>query len=253
MTGKDPRFDTDIKGPTDVNEFDSVIKHNIFKTSAVLSMFIALIVIALMIGLIVTLLYKIPGMMAFGLSVLVGSITTLGLFSAGFQLSVGMIAGLIAVLFLTLFTTVNFFERLKKQIAQTYDMNVAIRRGFLSSILSCLDLHIIFLLLGIVLVYFGPSSLVSSGVALVIGCLLSLALSFFALVGCVWLMFFRQPMINSFNLFTYKRDKLVQKFEDESTKVENLNKMTFFSNTTAKEKSKFGFINKLTHNTQIFG
>lgn len=239
--------------PTSISVYDGSLKPNIFKNSATLSTFIVLLTIVLLIGLIVSILYRIPGMMAFGFMTLAASITTFAMFAAGFELSVGMLMGLIVTVCLATFSIVNFFERIKKQIALTYDMNVSLKRGFMSSILSCLDLHIIIILFGIVLVYFGPSALVSAGVALVIGALLSFGLVFILLFGCMALMFMNQPLANSFNMFVYKRKAIVDKFAKKATQFDDLNKMTFFGNNQVNEHSKLGFINKLTNKTQIFG
>ncbi|MDE6477342.1 MAG: hypothetical protein K2L48_04110 [Mycoplasmoidaceae bacterium] len=166
-----------------------------------MSTIIVYVVVSLLVGIIVSILYKIPGLISFGLMSLTSSLTALFSFMGGYQFSIALMAGLLAIVVLGIFTLVNYFERFKKQLAMTYDMMVCAKRTFLSSIMSCIDLHVIVLLAGVVLVYFGPATLLAAGVALVIGSLLSFAINFLCLSAMMLLMFGNQSNAKCFSLF----------------------------------------------------
>lgn len=241
---------------TSVVAISTSLFKNIIGNSASLSTIIVYVTISILIGIIVSILYKIPGLISFGLMSLTSSLTALLAFIGGYQFSIALMVGLLSIVVLGTFTLANYFERFKKQIAMTYDMMVSTKRAFLSSIMSCIDLHVVVLLVGVVLVYFGPATLLAAGVALVIGSLISFAINFLLLSGMMWLMFGNQSNAKCFNLFVYRKKKLLDDFSKQSESTQNLNKMTFFGNKPephVKFKNKeIGFANNFLK-TNIFG
>ncbi len=256
LTGRDEKGDTFDDDKTSIVAISTSLFGNIFGNSAVISSIIVYIVVSLLVGIIVSILYKIPGLISFGLMSLTSSLTALFSFIGGYQFSVALMVGLLAIVVLGTFTLVNYFERFKKQLAMTYDMMVCAKRTFLSSIMSCIDLHVIVLLVGVVLVYFGPTTLLAAGVALVIGSLLSFVINFLCLSAMMLLMFGNQSNAKCFNLFAWKKKKLVDNFAKKLETNPNLNKLTFFGNRpeidNKNKKKHVTFFNNLLK-TNVFG
>ncbi len=239
--------------PTNINEISISLFNNIMGNTPLMSTLIVLIVVSLLVGIIVSLLYKVPGLYAFGTTSFTTILTMFLLFLGGHQFTVSLAMGLIIVLALGAFSVINLFERLKKQIAMTYDMQTSTKRAFMSAIMPCIDLHIIVLLLGIVLTYFGPSILISTGIVLIIGSLLSFVFNFVFIWIMLWINFGNSTNEKHFNVFVWKRNKLVAKLEKKSEQSANLNKMTFFGNQIIENKSKGSkLLNKCFGKTEIF-
>lgn len=239
--------------PTNINEISISLFNNIMGNTPLMSTLIVLIVVSLLVGIIVSLLYKVPGLYAFGTTSFTTILTMFLLFLGGHQFTVSLAMGLIIVLALGAFSVINLFERLKKQIGMTYDMQTSTKRAFMSAIMPCIDLHIIVLLLGIVLTYFGPSILISAGIVLIIGSLLSFAFNFVFMWIILWINFGNSANEKDFNVFVWKRNKLVAKLEKKSEQNANLNKMTFFGNQIIENKSKGSkLLNKCFGKTEIF-
>lgn len=256
LTGRDESGTAFNDEKTAIVAISTSLFKNVLGNSPLLSSIIVYVVVSILVGIIVSILYKIPGLISFGLMSLASSLTSLFAFMGGYQFSVALMVGLLSIVVLGTFTLINYFERLKKQIAMTYDMMVSVKRAFLSSIMSCIDLHVIVLLVGVVLVYFGPATLLAAGVALVIGSLLSFVINFLLLAGLMWLMFGNQSNAKCFNLFVYRKKKLLDDFSKQSESTPNLNKMTFFGNKPLPNvkvgKKEFATANNLLR-TNIFG
>lgn len=215
--------------PSVISRVNSSIKSNIFGSSATFSTFIVMLVILLLVGIIVSILYKIPGVIAFGLMTMTMSITSLCLVSGGYGLSISFLMGMMGIVILGTFSIVNYFERYLKQIANNYDMETCTKRTFLSSIWPCIDLHVIVLLIGVVLVYFGSSVLATAGVCLVFGSLLSFVINYLLLNGFMFILFGNQANLTMYNLLVYWRKKLIAKFDLRSKDNKDLNKMSYFN------------------------
>ncbi len=236
-----------------INEISVSLFDNIMGNTPLLSTLIVFIAVNLLIGIIVCLLYKVPGLYAFGTTTFTTILTMVLLFLGGHQFTVSLVMGLIMILAVGALSVINLLERLKKQVAMTYDMQTSTKRAFMSAIMPCIDLHVIILLLGIVLTYFGPSILISAGIVLIIGSLLSFAFNFVLLWIMLWINFGNSANEKDFNVFVWKRNKLVTKLEKKSEQSPNLNKMTFFGNPIIEKKSKGSkLLNKYFGKTNIF-
>lgn len=238
---------------TNINEISISLFNNIMGNTPLMSALIVLIVVSLLVGIIISLLYKVPGLYAFGTTSFTTILTMLLLFLGGHQFTVSLAMGLVIILALGAISIINLFERLKKQIAMTYDMQTSTKRAFMSAIMPCIDLHIIVLLLGIVLTYFGPSILISAGIVLIIGSLLSFVFNFIFMWIMLWINFGNSANEKDFNVFVWKRNKLIANLEKKSELNANLNKMTFFGNQIIEKKSKGNkLLNKCFGKTEIF-
>jgi SecD/SecF fusion protein len=108
---------------------DPSLHQNVFGFSSLLGMVIALAIMVLLIGILVGVLYRVPGIFAFLAILATVSMTVMTLLLAGYTLSLGMIIGALVIAFVSLIVALGFGERIKRQLKSGVKFNAAVRTG----------------------------------------------------------------------------------------------------------------------------
>jgi SecD/SecF fusion protein len=161
-----------------MSQIDPSFAKSIFGYSPLLGAAIALIVVALIIGIIVSVLYRVPGLFAFGFILATGSLVLMAMVLTGYVISLGMLIGIFIGIVMSTFAVIGFTERIKKQINANIGFDSAFKNGMKRGLLPALDLHLVTLLASICLVYFGSLDVTALGISLLLYSLISFFMIF---------------------------------------------------------------------------
>ncbi|GHU48338.1 hypothetical protein FACS1894218_4980 [Bacilli bacterium] len=152
------------------------LSNNIFKSKALLGLLIAFIIIMLLIGIVVSVLYRVPGVFGFLSLFATFSLAIMIMTLTGFVLTlplfIGMLIGLISATFIIFIVC----ERIKRQVKTGITFDVAVKKGLKRSILPVLDIHVILIVIGMCLSFIGFTELTAVGNAMLIFGLVSAVL-----------------------------------------------------------------------------
>jgi SecD/SecF fusion protein len=152
---------------TAINKMPPSITNNIFGSVAILWSVIALASVILLIGILVSVLYRIPGIFAFGTILCSLSLTLFIMLTTGYVLSLGLLAGLFVGLIVGTMSVFAIMERIKKRHQTGIGFDNAFKVGTKKGILPTIDLHAILLLCGVCFIYFNRLQLEIFGVSIV--------------------------------------------------------------------------------------
>jgi preprotein translocase subunit SecD len=165
---------------TRMHQIDPTFSKNIFGFSPLLGAFIVLAAVILIIGIIIAVLYRIPGLFAFGFIMATGALVLMTMVLTGYVVSLGMLIGIFIGSIMGTFAVIGFMERIKKQIKAGVSFDSAFKKGMKRGILPSLDLHLVTLLASMCLVYFGSLEVSVLGISLLLYSLISM---FMIMVG----------------------------------------------------------------------
>ncbi|MDR0674684.1 MAG: hypothetical protein LBF36_00210 [Mycoplasmataceae bacterium] len=165
------------------NEIKQSFANTLLGYSPVVGLIISLCLIILGIGIIVSILYRIPGL--FGTITILGSfgLTLMILILSNYVVSLGLFLGLLVGVLGSSLAIFSWCSRIKKLHRSGLLFDVAVRKGIKHGFLPTIDIHMIMLLLGICVSYFGTNQIDPFGNALLIFSIVS-----FAITGLIWML-----------------------------------------------------------------
>jgi SecD/SecF fusion protein len=155
-----------IKANTYYNSHD--FSNNIFDLNPLNSMILSALTIILLIGLIVSVLYRIPGLVAFLLSTCAIIVTVAILIASGYVISFGIILGIVLGYLLIIYSYFQLLSALKKNYRESENIIISLKKTIKDCFLKIFDLCLIMLIIALSFVYFGTLELSPFGMSLFI-------------------------------------------------------------------------------------
>ena len=219
-----------------VNVINLELKDGLFGSiSSILSLLIILLTLILLISIIVSILYKIPGIIASSAIVLSTTLSIMFYVLAGFQISINLLIGVIILLTLGLFSSIVFLEKYKKNILRYENVMSAVKETIRKSFLQIFDFHIINFTTGLLIFLLSKSMFTSLGCFMVIGSLLSIVFNCFIFILLIFSMFFNKANNYNFSSSLYFYQKKLTGFKNLLSK----NAYTQYFSFTPVLKQKF--------------
>ncbi|MGL4647385.1 MAG: hypothetical protein ACRCVI_01530, partial [Mycoplasmoidaceae bacterium] len=164
------------------NILPPLIKDSIIGLSAYESIFLASGIILLTIGIIVSIIYRVPGLIA-TLSIAFTTTVTIA-FSGllGLTFSFGSFLAIILGTILTLSSVIIFLERIRKNIIDNKSIFDSSWISINKSIATILDIHIVSIIIGLVVALLGTLEMIDFGFELILTSLTSLISVFFIFI-----------------------------------------------------------------------
>ncbi|WP_027119557.1 MPN396 family protein [[Mycoplasma] testudinis] len=216
------------------------------------SSLIALGVVLLAVGIIVSILYKVPGIFNL-LSIILGSVLTVLLYDRfGGQIDLYTFIGLFISMAVGVGTLIYINEVFRRHVRNSTSLGEAARLTYKSTFMKVVDAHLITLVLGLLLMYVGRYQEQSIGVIFVVGSFTS----FFIVYGLSVLLnkvFFAINNWTNYRWFVYKRDakwlneitgQLELKSHDHLQLNEVVNSADSDIHNLFKQKTRFDFLSK---------
>jgi SecD/SecF fusion protein len=151
----------------------SIFSKGIFGTSPLLSCIIALAAVILVIGIIISVLYRIPGFFAFIAGLLTVSLTILFMVLSSHAISFGMLLGVFGGIIITALSVFSFMERIRKHMVKDTVVTSGIKKGIARGILQVLDYHVVGVICGMCFLFFGSITIYELGLTLLLYSLVS--------------------------------------------------------------------------------
>ena len=191
------------------------------------SLFIASLIAIVVVSLFLILHYGINGfttiLTSFGLL-----ITSIGLFNTfGSEFNVGAILGLIALMFVSIFTSTIYFKKVQNEVYAGKNLKKANQEGSKKSFIIQLDISIITMILGITAYLIPTSNLISFGSLLIVGSILNILLNGALLRALSWLVYNSSLINKKMNLIAINSKLIPDLSKDE--------KPTYFDQYNKKE------------------
>ena len=220
--------------------------------TATITTIIAIAVLTLIIGIVISVLYRIPGFVSFAWMIAPIGLMFLILFLSGFGLSLGLLVGVLITLIISSISLICILNRMKSQYISHKTLDQSVNRAFRSSFLTTLDFHVIGFIAGVSMLFFPMGQIATLGLTLIVGSLLSFALVY-GMNYLTQIMIFKNNIgMYSFNWLSSKRyninseqidaayvpkvSKTVQRHIDNG-----INRNTYISRITAKNDVAFNW------------
>lgn len=158
-------------------------------TSGALTTFICLLIIALVIGIIVSVLYRIPGLVGWLCMLTPISLSLLIMFAMNFAFTFSTAMSMVIILLVQTIALFNILNRIKRSYLGHMTLDQALLAGFNKSFFISLDLMLIPILLGSSVLFFSLGALYAFGVGLITGGLLGWVFTYFLNYGINFLIF----------------------------------------------------------------
>lgn len=143
--------------------------------NASITTLIAIIVLMLIIGIVVSILYRIPGFVSFIWMILPVGLLPLIMFLSGFGLSLCLLIGVLITMMVSSVAMICLLNKIKSNHVKHKTLNQSIKFGFKHSLLTVLDFHVISLIAGAVMLFFPLGQIFALGMCLIVGSILSFA------------------------------------------------------------------------------
>ena len=202
-----------------VSLIDSDLNKSILQIStASTTTIIAIAILLLIIGIVVSILYRIPGLISFAWMILPIGLLPLIMFLSGFGLSIWLLIGTLITMLVSSISLICLLNKIKSNHINHKTLNQSIKFGFKHSIITILDFHAISLIAGVVMLFFSISQIFALSMSLIVGSLLSFA-SIFGFNGLNQMLVFGNNigMYNfkwfSSNVYDISSNQLDKRFE----------------------------------------
>jgi SecD/SecF fusion protein len=147
---------------------DKSFASNIFSIDPLLGAVIALFAIILLIGVVVSVLYRVPGAFSVLFTILNIALTLVVCISVGYTISLGILTALFVGIMMNFLCFSNISEKIKKFTYLNDLLLLGFKKGMKSSFFHTIDIHAIAILSCIGFVYFGVLNFQAFGVALIV-------------------------------------------------------------------------------------
>lgn len=141
--------------------------------NASLTTLIAIIVLMLIIGIVVSVLYRIPGFVSFIWMILPIGLLPLIMFLSGFGLSLCLLISVLITMMISSVAMICLLNKIKSNHIKHKTLNQSIKFGFKQSLLTILDFHVVGLIAGAVMLFFPMGQIFALGMCLIVGSVLS--------------------------------------------------------------------------------
>lgn len=166
-----------ITSNTNVSLINSDFNKSILQIStASTTTLIAVAILLLIIGIVVSILYRIPGLISFAWMILPMGLLPLIMFLSGFGLSIWLLIGILITMLVSSVSLICLLNKIKSNHINHKTLNQSIKFGFKYSIITILDFHAISLIAGVVMLFFSISEIFALSMSLIVGSLLSFTL-----------------------------------------------------------------------------
>ena len=220
--------------------------------TAIITTIVAIAVLLLIIGIVVSVLYRIPGFVSFAWLITPLGLMFLILFLSGFGLSLGLLVGVLITLIISSISLICILNRMKSQHVSHKTLDQSVNRAFSSSFLTTLDFHVIGFIAGVSMLFFPMAQIAALGLTLIVGSLLSFALVYGMNYLTQILIFKNNIGMYSFNWFSSKQYNINSEQIDPAyvSKVSQtvqrhidngINRNTYISRITAKNDVAFNW------------
>ena len=142
-------------------------------SNASLTTLIAIIALMLIIGIMVSILYRVPGFVSFIWMILPVGLLPLIMFLSGFGLSLCLLIGILITMIVSSTGMICLLNKIKSNHVKHKTLNQSIKFGFKHSLLTILDFHVISLIAGAVMLLFPIGQIFALGICLIVGSILS--------------------------------------------------------------------------------
>lgn len=162
---------------------------------------ISIVCALLLIGLVVSLLYRIPGLLGFLACLGASGLAMMILLATGSTLSTNLVLGMVIAFAGLMLVVFNFGERVKGWTRYNEKYDLAIRKSFRSTIWQSILIVVVLITFGVAFTYFGLPQIVLLGNVLMLAGVL--AIPFVVLlwpISC-WLLLINRINKKSYNLF----------------------------------------------------
>ncbi|WP_027123958.1 MPN396 family protein [Mycoplasmoides pirum] len=184
---------------------DPILSDTFMQIDAFATSIIALSAFVLLVGIIVSILYKIPGLFSF-LPILLGAVLSLLLYNEfGGIIDLFTLLGLIGLITIGIGCLLLIFESIRRNIRNSTSITEAVRLAYNHTFMKIVDIHLLTLVLGLFLMYVGHYQESSFGILMIVGSFVS----FFVVYGSSTIyvkLFVSIKNWTTYGLFVYKRD-----------------------------------------------
>ncbi|WP_033160142.1 MPN396 family protein [Mycoplasmoides alvi] len=182
-----------------------ILQSTFVEIDAFAASIIALGVFVLLIGIIISVLYRIPGLFSF-LPILLGAVLSLLLYNEfGGIIDLFTFIGLIGLISIGIGCLLLIFETFRRNVRNSTSIIEASRLAYKNTFMKIVDVHLVLLILGLFLMYVGKYQESAFGVLLVVGTFIS----FFVVYGSSTIyikLFMSMNNWSNPNLFVFKKD-----------------------------------------------
>ena len=156
----------------------TVLKNSITTLNSYNSMFLASGIVLFIVAIIVSVLYRVPGIFG-SFAIILSSVIALSFnFLIKLTFSFGTLLAIFMGVLLTLSSIVLLLERVRKNIKENVSIFDSVDNSWKKTISSILDIHIISILAGLAFSFFGKLEIVDFGFQLILSSLVSLLVVF---------------------------------------------------------------------------
>jgi SecD/SecF fusion protein len=159
-----------------ITKIDSLMNNSIISCPPVLGAIIALALMILAIGILVSILYRIPGTFIINSIMAIFSVVFMSFLFSGYVFTVATLIGLFIGLIVSTFSIINICERIKKHLYTHHTLNQSLTKSIKKGIFQVFDLHFVVMMVGVLFAYLGSSDLIPFGFTLILYSFISLVL-----------------------------------------------------------------------------
>ncbi len=184
---------------------DGIVKDTFASVDAFATSILALGIFVLLVGIIVSVLYKVPGLFAF-LPIVLGGVLSLLLYNEfGGVIDLFTMLGLIGMMAVGIGCVLLILETFRRNVRNSTSIAEAIRLAFRHTFMKIVDVHLLLLVIGLLLMYVGHYQESAFGILMVVGSFVS----FFVIYGSFTVyvkLFASMQNWTGHGLFVYGRD-----------------------------------------------
>ncbi len=163
---------------SNISIYNPTLSNSVTTMNAFMGTMIGISIIVLLIGVIVSILYRIPGLYMFIGVAFAIAMTLVAFSSLGFNFTTDTLAALLIGIFLAVVPSLSLFKKFKREIISGANIKNAKRRAFNSYFKIGLDIHITSMIIALCFLYFTKEQNQGFGSMLVVTTAMSFACSF---------------------------------------------------------------------------
>lgn len=211
-----------------VSKVNNEISGSVIIGDGVVTTIITIVIFLLLVGLLVSYLYRIPGLISFVYLFAPIPLTLLILFMSGYSFTLPIAIAMLITTVVGAISIISIMSRVKKYHLSHRTLDQSLSEGFKKSLLPILDLHAVLFILGACCLFFSIADLLAIGVSLILGSIFSFIFTYGFNYLTNYLLFTNAIGMYKSNWFSkYKisleSDTIPAKFiNPEESKVQNL-------------------------------
>ena len=156
-----------------VSKVNNEISGSVIIGDGVVTTIITIVIFLLLVGLLVSYLYRIPGLISFVYLFAPIPLTLLILFMSGYSFTLPIAIAMLITTVVGAISIISIMSRVKKYHLSHRTLDQSLSEGFKKSLLPILDLHAVLFILGACCLFFSIADLLAIGVSLILGSIFS--------------------------------------------------------------------------------